>query len=131
MVVHFAFLAYVVVGGFIAWRWPRAFWPHLAAAMWGGGIVIWHWTCPLTYVENWGRQQAGERGLRTGFIDHYLEGVIYPERYTGPLQFLVFSAIAISWLVLVLRLRSGRSGRNGRPGGSARTAGRRVGVRGS
>ena len=40
MAVHFAFLAYVVCGGFLAWRWPRMFWPHLAAAAYGLGTVV-------------------------------------------------------------------------------------------
>lgn len=129
MAVHFAFLAYVVVGGFLAWRWPRLFWPHLAAAAWGAGIVVGHWNCPLTYAENWGRERAGERGLTTGFIDQYLEGVIYPARYTGLLQTLVFAAIAVSWLVLALRLRGGQ-GRPWRPWRSGRAA-ERAEARGS
>jgi uncharacterized protein DUF2784 len=27
---HFAYVAYVVLGGFLAWWWPRAIWPHAA-----------------------------------------------------------------------------------------------------
>ncbi len=29
MVVHFLFIAFVVLGGFLAWRWPKAIWLHL------------------------------------------------------------------------------------------------------
>ena len=34
LALHFAYVAYVVVGGFLAWRWPRAIWPHLVACAW-------------------------------------------------------------------------------------------------
>lgn len=107
MVVHFAFLVYVVIGGFLAWRWPRAFWPHLAAASWGFLSVVANLPCPLTSIENWGRRSAGDRwDVAAGFIDTYIEGVIYPERYTALLQALVAAAVAVSWAVAGLRWRA-------------------------
>jgi hypothetical protein len=117
MVVHFAFLVYVVVGGYLAWRWPRAFWPHLVAAGWGLLVTVVSIPCPLTYVENWGRRMAGEQGVAaTGFIDHYIEGVIYPERYTTALQALAAASVAISWLVAGLRRRAVRRAESVEPG---------------
>lgn len=98
MVIHFTFLVYVVIGGFIAWRWPRTIWIHLAAAAWGLGSVIAGLECPLTYVEHWARRKAGEQGLTRGFIDTYIEGIIYPEQYTRVLQVLVGLAVLISWV---------------------------------
>src|SRR5688572_29799429 len=89
LVAHFAYLAYVVVGGFLAWRWPRAIWPHLVAGAWGIAVVGIPLTCPLTYVEHWARRRAGEQGVGRGFIDQYIEGVLYPERYAVQLQILV------------------------------------------
>src|SRR5256885_1170792 len=32
MTVHFLVLAFLVVGGFVAWRWRWGVWPHLALA---------------------------------------------------------------------------------------------------
>jgi hypothetical protein len=97
MVVHFAFLAYVVAGGFLAWRWPWAIWPHLALAGWGLSTIVFRLNCPLTYVEDWARRRVGERGLGGGFIDHYLTGVVYPERYAGLIQLLAAITVAVSW----------------------------------
>jgi hypothetical protein len=97
MVVHFGFLVYLVVGGFLAWRWPAAIWPHLAAATWGLTSTVFRWDCPLTAVEDWGRRRAGEAGLRTGFIDTYLTGVVYPERYTTLIQVLAGIVVTASW----------------------------------
>jgi Protein of Unknown function (DUF2784) len=103
MLVHFAFLAYVTAGGFLAWRWPAAFWPHLLLAGWGLSTVVFGWNCPLTYLEDWARRRAGEQGLTTGFIDHYLTGVVYPERYAGLVQSLVAVAVAVAWAGTLIR----------------------------
>jgi hypothetical protein len=96
--LHFLFLLYVVFGGFLAWRWPRMIWPHLAAAVWGAGIAVGVLECPLTAAENWARTQAGAEVPAAGFIDRFIEGVIYPEQYTGRLQALAAAVILASWL---------------------------------
>lgn len=98
LVVHYGYLAYLVLGGLLAWRWPRAVWPHLVAAAWGLAVVAIPLTCPLTVAEHWARRRAGEDGRTGGFIDTYIEGVLYPERYTGLLQTLVAVGVVGSWL---------------------------------
>jgi hypothetical protein len=109
MVVHFVVLSYIVFGGFLAWRWPRAIWPHLLLAGWGFSTVVFGVNCPLTWLENWARQRAGEASLGSGFIDHYIEGVVYPERYTGLIQFLAGTVVVVSWTgALLLHLRRRR-----------------------
>ena len=110
--LHFAFVAYAVFGGFLAWRWPRAIWPHLAAGAWGFVVIGAHLTCPLTYAEDWSRRQAGEAGLTKGFIDRYIEGVVYPERLAALMQALAATAVVVSWVgfVLIQRRRPQRGG---------------------
>jgi len=103
--LHFAFLLYVVFGGFLAWRWPRMFWPHLAAAAWGAGIALGVLECPLTDAENWARSQAGEAPPAAGFIDRFVENVIYPEQYTGRLQAAAAAVMLASWIGAYLRSR--------------------------
>ncbi|MGW6375922.1 DUF2784 domain-containing protein [Rhodococcus sp. NPDC055112] len=105
MTVHFAFLVYVVAGGFLAWRWPWAIWPHLVLAGWGFSTIVFGLDCPLTHLENWARHEAGEQGLRTGFIDTYLTGVVYPERYTTLLQALAGLVVLVSWTGFLIRRR--------------------------
>ncbi|QVQ53082.1 DUF2784 domain-containing protein [Spiractinospora alimapuensis] len=103
MAAHFGFLCFVVLGGFLAWRWPRTVFAHAPVALYGLGIALIGWDCPLTYVENWARRNAGQGELEpTGFIDHYLTGVVYPENYYVPLQFaagvvVVFSYAGAVW----------------------------------
>ena len=106
VVVHLAFVGYVVVGGFIAWRWRRTIWLHVAAVAWGFGTVLIGVDCPLTHLENWSRRQAGMAGLPpSGFIDHYLTGVIYPEHAVGLVRLLVVACVLVSWIGYVKRGR--------------------------
>src|SRR2546430_2632860 len=38
MVVHFIALLYIGLGGFLAWRWPKAIFVHIFFALWGVAI---------------------------------------------------------------------------------------------
>ncbi|MGC9666428.1 DUF2784 domain-containing protein [Planosporangium sp. 12N6] len=109
LVTHFGYLAYVVLGGLPAIRWPRLFWPHLAAVAWGFAVTAFRLPCPLTAAEDWARRQAGEAGLTRGFIDRYIEGVLYPARYTELLRLLVAVVVAGTWLLAYRRWRAGRA----------------------
>lgn len=108
LAVHLAFIVYVVVGGFIAWRWPGTIWLHLSAATWGFASIAVGIDCPLTDLENWAREHAGSAALpSTGFIDHYLTGVIYPDSALGTVRLAAAGAVVLSWVgFLVVRSRS-------------------------
>lgn len=106
MVAHFLFLLFMALGGFLAWRWPRLIWPHLGVVAWGIMSVITGVECPLTVVEDWGRVNAGLEGLPpSGFIDHYIEGVIYPEEYTNLARLGVAVLVVFSWVGYLWRRR--------------------------
>ncbi|GAA4918746.1 uncharacterized protein DUF2784 [Stackebrandtia albiflava] len=98
MVVHFLVLAYLVVGGFLAWRWPRMWFPHLAMALWGLAAIMFPVICPLTYLENLFRDRAGQNSLDPGgFIDQYLTDVVYPGEHLILVRWIVVAVIAVSW----------------------------------
>ncbi|MBE2997293.1 DUF2784 domain-containing protein [Nocardiopsis sp. HNM0947] len=98
MILHFAYVVYVVLGGFVTWRWPRTFWIHLPVAGYALSINTVGWECPLTHVENWGRVNAGQSGTGdVGFIDHYLTGVIYPQEHALTAKVLAGVSVAVSW----------------------------------
>lgn len=108
--VHFVFLGYVVVGGFIALRWRWTIWTHLAAGAWAVAIVtVPGLVCPLTRAQNWAAHRGGEAQYTGGFIDRYVENVLYPARYTPVVQVLVGLAVLTSW---ALFYRSGRRRRD-------------------
>ena len=56
---HFAFLAFGVFGGFLAWRWPRLIWLQVAAAAWLVLVVAAGLLCPLTWIEDRARDGPG------------------------------------------------------------------------
>jgi hypothetical protein len=116
VVLHFAFVLFVVLGGLLVLRWPRFGWVHLPAAVWGGLIELTGLICPLTPLEKWLREAGGLAGYEGGFIAHYILPVLYPAGLTRGTQ--VALGIAVTLLNgaiygAVLRRRRGRGGRPG------------------
>lgn len=105
VVVHLGFIAFVAVGGLLAWRWPRLLWAHVPSVIWAAGIVFVGYDCPLTPLEKLFRRRAGEEDYDGGFVDRYVEGVIYPERYTPHLRALVAVAIVVGYVGVARRQR--------------------------
>jgi len=98
--VHALFVAFVVVGGLLALRWPWVAVLHLPAAVWGALIEFRGWICPLTPVENSLRAAAGEAGYQGGFIEHYLLPVLYPAGLTRNVQLALGSVVIVVNLVV-------------------------------
>lgn len=98
VLVHFGFVLFVILGGMLVLRWKRVAWVHLPAATWGALVEFMGWICPLTPLEIWLRVMAGQSGYQTGFIDHYLLPVLYPQNLTRDTQ------IWLGVLVLCLNL---------------------------
>lgn len=100
VLLHFAFIVYVLLGGLLVVRWPRSIWVHLPVALYGVLIEFIGWTCPLTPLENEFRRLAGQSGYQGGFVDHYLLPIIYPSGLTDDVQLLLGSAvIAVNLLI--------------------------------
>lgn len=105
LVIHLAFILFVVLGAFLALRWHWVAWLHLPAAFWGAYVEFSGRYCPLTPLENDLRQRAGDTGYSGGFIDHYLTGWIYPDGLTREMQMAVGAIVVIVnvvayWLVI-------------------------------
>jgi hypothetical protein len=104
VVVHFAFTAFVIFGGFLTWRWPRVALAHLPALAWGCWIEVSHSICPLTPLENHRRHLAGEAGYREGFLAHCLVRVLYPPGLTWHIQWLLAALLVVINVVAYLGL---------------------------
>jgi hypothetical protein len=100
LVLHAAFVLWVVLGGLAVWRWPRMAWLHLPAAAWGVWIELAGGTCPLTPLEQRLRAAAGEAGYSGGFIEHYLGMLLYPVGLTRELQWALGALLAALNLVV-------------------------------
>jgi len=96
MAVHFAFILFVALGGFLVLRRPRLIWLHLPAVAWGALSAFSGFICPLTPLETTLRTFGGEIGYEGSFIAHYIGAVIYPSGLTRGTQ------IALGFGVLLL-----------------------------
>ncbi len=95
LLLHLVFIAFVVGGAFLAWRWPRfSFW-HLPMLAWGVYIEASGGVCPLTPLENHFRHLAGQQGYEGGFIEHYIVPLVYPPGLTRDTQW-VLAALLIA-----------------------------------
>ena len=99
VLVHFAFIVWVVAGGFlvIRWRWLAVL--HLPAMIWGVLIEVYGWLCPLTPLEKTLRSERGMPVYDTGFIENYIIPVIYPEGLTREIQLAMAAGLVLINLV--------------------------------
>ncbi|HZD84588.1 MAG TPA: DUF2784 domain-containing protein [Gemmatimonadaceae bacterium] len=95
LVVHLTFVLFVVLGGLLVLRWPRAAWLHIPAAIWGVLIEYTGWICPLTPLENSFRARGGEMGYSGGFIEHYIQPLLYPAGLTRGTQIVLGSFVLL------------------------------------
>jgi hypothetical protein len=116
VVVHFAFIVFVVAGGCLA-LWHRGWTAlHLPAAAWGAWTELTGTICPLTPWENALRARAGVAGYSGGFVEHYLIPLIYPEALTARTQLVLgLLVIAINAFVYWLVWRKWRRGERSPP----------------
>jgi hypothetical protein len=131
VVVHFAYVAFVVVGFLLIllgivlrWGWVRNFWFRLVhfvaiaivAAQAVGGL-----TCPLTTWENQLRRAAGETVREGSFMGRLAHDLLF---YNGPpwvftLSYCLFGAAVLLTLILAPpRWPRRRPGKSGKPAGS-------------
>ena len=96
-------LLLIVLGGALGWGWVRYRrfrWLHLGAI---GVVVLQAWLgviCPLTHLEMYLREQAGDVRYSGSFIAHWLDQLLYidaPE-WVFVLVYTVFGLlVAGSW----------------------------------
>ena len=110
LLLHFAFIAFVTIGGFMVLHWPRLALLHLPCLAWGVIIELSGWICPLTPLELHLRRIAGETGYSGDFIDRYLVPIIYPSGLTRDLQiFLGIALLLLNTVIYVLWWRRRKS----------------------
>src|SRR5687767_5316203 len=109
LVVHLAFVLFVVLGGLLALRWPRVAWVHVPVAIYGAVIEFVGFICPLTPLEIWLRRRGGEAGYEGGFIEHYITAALYPAGLTRAVQVgLGVAVLTLNGIVYAIWLRRRR-----------------------
>jgi hypothetical protein len=118
VLVHLAFVVFVVAGGFLAIRRPRIAWLHVPAALWGAWAELTATICPLTPLENALRRRAGQAGYEGGFVEHYLIPLLYPDGLSAAHQrWIGVLVVAVNLVAYAIAIRRARS----RRGAAART----------
>jgi hypothetical protein len=95
LVVHFAFIVFVALGGLIVLRWWRVSWVHVPVALYGVAVELIGFICPLTPLEVGLRQRGGEAGYAGGFVEHYLTAALYPGGLTRHVQYALGGAVLV------------------------------------
>ncbi len=78
VLLHFLWIVFLIVGAWPGYylRWVKYL--HLGALTFSLMLQGFGWICPLTYLEVWlRRQQTPASGYRGGFIQHYVERIVY------------------------------------------------------
>lgn len=110
VILHLAFVAFVVFGGLLVLRWRRVAWYHLPAAAWGAWIEFADRVCPLTPLENRLRETGGGAGYEESFIEHYLLPVLYPSGMSRAMQIaLGCTAVIVNIVVYTWVIRRARA----------------------
>lgn len=112
VVLHLAFVAFAVLGGVLALRWPRVAWVHLPAAVWAALVEFAAWICPLTPLEQWFRARSGAAAYDDGFVDHYVIPVLYPDWLTRPTQLVLGAFVVAVNLAIYAAIIRGRARRS-------------------
>ena len=95
VLVHFAFVLFVILGGLLVLRWRRLVWLHLPAVLWGALVEFADWYCPLTIWEDWCRARGAQVGYHTDFVQHYLLAVLYPDSLTRGLEIFLGTTVLV------------------------------------
>lgn len=127
LLLHAAFVLWVTLGVLAVWRWPRLALLHLPALCWGVWIIGSGGICPLTPLENELLAAAGESGYRGGFIEHWVQRLVYPpglQRWHQAVMaaVLVVVNVGVYGRLLWRRPRTGHRRRASRPGPAADAA---------
>jgi len=110
LAVHVAVVAFVVgglvvviAGNLLRWRWVNGLWfriAHLGAIAF---VVAETWlgmVCPLTSLEVWLRANAWQGGYTGGFIEHWLQRLLYydaPPWVFTTVYSLFGLAVVVTW----------------------------------
>ena len=100
LIIHFAFIIFVVFGALLLFVATKIFYVHIPALIWGIYIELTHSVCPLTYLENWFLQKANLTIYSEGFIQNYLLPIVYPKNLTEDLQTYLAIVLIVANMIM-------------------------------
>ncbi len=100
LLLHLAFITFVIFGGLLAIKNVNWAWLHVPAAVWAGLVEFAGWICPLTPLENWLCFRAGASTYQDSFIAYYLFPLIYPTELTRNVQIILGTGVVLISLLI-------------------------------
>ncbi len=98
VIVHLLFVLFALLGGILVYLKKQWAWLHVPAFIWAAAIEFFGWICPLTPLEIKLRRLGGATAYESGFVEHYILPVLYPEALTRDMQ------IWLGVIVLVINI---------------------------
>ena len=99
LLLHLAFIVFVIFGGLLALRNAKWAWLHAPAAVWAALVELAGWICPLTPLENWLSFRAGAGTYQDSFIAYYIFPLIYPTQLTRNVQIILGTGVVLICLI--------------------------------
>lgn len=93
VVLHFAVVIFVVLGGALVVFRRGIAWIHLPIVAWVIFAELFQRICPLTYLENWLRNRGLGETYQGDFVAHYIMPVLYPDGLTPRIQITLGLAV--------------------------------------
>lgn len=96
VIVHFLFILFVVVGGFLSYKSKLVRIAHIGSIVWAiyaelsPGVI-----CPLTSLENYFGSQAGMTTYKEDFITRYLIPIIYQDNVPNNIQHILIGFVIL------------------------------------
>lgn len=110
LVSHFLVVCFVIfglilvfTGRILQWKWVRNPWFRLIHLVTIGVVVLQSWIgilCPLTTLEMWLRERAGETVYSSTFISHWIGQLLYYEapQWVFAICYTIFGLLVLlSW----------------------------------
>ena len=113
--LHFAFVFFVIFGGFIYYLWRNCPYLHLPAVFWGFWIELSGSVCPLTPLENWLHGLGGGSTYRSSFIEQYIIQFLYPTDLDQNTKYYLAAGLIVINLIIyihIIRKRGRRKNMN-------------------
>ena len=95
VLLHLGYVIFIVAGGLLVFKWRWIALLHLPAVVWGVLLEFFGWMCPLTPLELELRVAGGQSGYSGGFVEHYIEPVLYSVDSDMAIQITVGSLVIL------------------------------------
>jgi hypothetical protein len=115
LALHLLWILWVIFGFLVTRQRQVLTGLHIISLLYGIGIYVGNWYCPLTLLEQHFQRQAGIEPYSGGFLIHYLETLVYPDVPPALLTTCAIAVCVANLSVYVARYRSVTKGRCSEP----------------